>query len=178
MTKLTNIGSSTSLVLVTNFTHDMARFRARILAAVLLVVLQWSEVSAAHSRPSQMRMCFGLPPLSVFYATCRHTYESTLQEELQRCGVKKDACKVVAPGLLKVSDASISTEAPVWDLTYALQALPNAQNIGCVCVCVTSSSAVAASLCVCVCVGERQREFVYVRDIYHMYRFHTYTYIS
>ena len=157
MTKLTNIGSSTSLVLVTNFTHDMARFRARILAAVLLVVLQWSEVSAAHSRPSQMRMCFGLPPLSVFYATCRHTYESTLQEELQRCGVKKDACKVVAPGLLKVSDASISTEAPVWDLTYALQALPNAQNIGCVCVCHKQQRCGSFTMCVCLCGRKTER---------------------
>lgn len=75
-------------------------------------------------------LCFGLPPLSSWYFSCRHTWEDTLSHEI--CAASPpSSCSVVAPGLLKVdSEALSSATPPEWDLTYALQVLPEAKEVG------------------------------------------------
>eukprot|EP00961_Rhodomonas_salina_P222254 3005697-Rhodomonas_salina.1 len=42
---------------------------------------------------------FGMPALSAWYFTCRHTFESTLAKELRSRGIEQ--CQQIAPGLLR-----------------------------------------------------------------------------
>jgi 23S rRNA (cytidine2498-2'-O)-methyltransferase len=60
--------------------------------------------------------------------TCRHTFESTLCEELGRLGVQ---ARPVLPGLVRADGLGPASEAELrrLDAVYALQVLPDAQEI-------------------------------------------------
>ena len=73
---------------------------------------------------------FCLPWMSTWYFSCRHTFEDTLRSELYRSGAKEGATKLVAPGLLRVDRLPEHSLHGAWDLTYALQALPDARAVG------------------------------------------------
>ena len=87
-------------------------------------------------------------PLHVF--TCRHTYESTLAEELANAGVPAAAVTTVCPAVV-----SVSGELPALDPTYALQWLPCAAEVQGASVRLLADAAVAA--CGGALLGEAPR---------------------
>lgn len=87
-------------------------------------------------------------PLHVF--TCRHTYESTLAEELANAGVPAAAVTTVCPAVV-----SVSGELPALDPTYALQWLPCAAEVQGASVRLLADAAVAA--CGDALLGEAPR---------------------
>ena len=79
-------------------------------------------------------LAFGLPPLSTWFFSCRHTFEETLVSEIAAKSPPGAAakCGLVAPGLLRVEGEVLGrgVQSRQWDLTYALQVLPDAHLIG------------------------------------------------
>lgn len=71
-----------------------------------------------------------LPPLTLpngprpSYFTCRHNYEGTLMDEIQRCADESVRTSSPYPGLVRVDD-DLNTLPSLYDPVYALQGIPN-----------------------------------------------------
>jgi hypothetical protein len=80
-----------------------------------------------------MGLAFCVPMMSTWFFGCRHTFEETLVSEISaRSPPGAASCGLVAPGLLRVDGEVLGRDAQPrdWDLTYALQVLPDAHLIG------------------------------------------------